>query len=214
MLARLSLPLLALTLAALPAQAGELRQWTDKNGVVQLTKKEAVPWRDKSGNKHLTLGKLDPKTKAQIESFMLTIRATGKSELARDVRDYDAHIASAADTYNIPDELVKAVIIAESNYNPMAVSRVGARGLMQLMPGTAAQMAVTDIHDPSQNIHGGTRYLRVLANIFNGDVVKMVAAYNAGPEAVKRAKGIPRYAETQEYVRKVLKLYRIYKGLE
>ena len=103
---------------------------------------------------------------------------------------------------------------AESGFNPNAVSAVGASGLMQLMPATASEMYVKDIFDVRDNIEGGTRYLRVLANEFDGDMVKMVAAYNAGPDAVKKYGGkVPPYAETQAYVRKVIALYFEYKKL-
>ncbi|MEY2668037.1 MAG: hypothetical protein RJA59_675, partial [Pseudomonadota bacterium] len=89
-----------------------------------------------------------------------------------------------------------------------AVSRKGAVGLMQLMPGTAKEMHVRDVWSPEENIYGGARYLRILANKYEGDLVKTLAAYNAGPDAVDRAGGIPRYAETQDYVRKVLDIYQ------
>jgi soluble lytic murein transglycosylase-like protein len=170
-------------------------------------------WMDKDGVVHMTLG---PSTKARAKAQRLSLvpHSTRKKEKVRDSTAFDEHIANAAQKYNIPEELVRAVIVAESNFNPDAVSRVGARGLMQLMPGTGAAMYVSDLHDPVQNIYGGTRYLRVLANMFKGDMVKTVAAYNAGPEAVRKAKGIPRISETQGYVAKVIKLYRIYKGLD
>lgn len=170
-------------------------------------------WMDKNGVVHMTLGP-SQKAREKAQKLSLVPHSTHKKERVRDTAAYDQHIANAAEKYNIPEELVRAVIVAESNFNPDAVSRVGARGLMQLMPGTGAAMYVTDPHDPVQNIYGGTRYLRVLANMFNGDMVKTVAAYNAGPEAVRRAKGIPRFAETQGYVTKVIKLYRIYRGLD
>jgi soluble lytic murein transglycosylase-like protein len=126
--------------------------------------------------------------------------------------EYDELIHNAARRYRIPEALVWAVMHAESNFNPHAVSRVGASGLMQLMPATAEDMYVRDIFDVRENIEGGTRYLRVLANMFDGDMVKMVAAYNAGPDAVQKYGGkVPPYAETQEYVRKVIALYFDYK---
>lgn len=125
---------------------------------------------------------------------------------------YDAFIESAATRYRVPAALVRAVMHAESNFDPMAVSHKGASGLMQLMPATAEGMFVKDIFDAKDNIEGGTRYLRVLANRFDGDMVKMIAAYNAGPEAVLKYGGkVPPYAETQDYVKKVLHLYYQYK---
>jgi soluble lytic murein transglycosylase-like protein len=122
-------------------------------------------------------------------------------------------IRDAATTNNLPEALILAVIAVESNFDPRAVSEKGAAGLMQLMPGTARDMYVRDVFDPEQNIHGGTRYLRILANQYDGDMVRMLAAYNAGPEAVRRAGGaVPNIPETREYVRKVVALYRAYKA--
>ncbi|HHH28195.1 MAG TPA: lytic transglycosylase domain-containing protein, partial [Polyangiaceae bacterium] len=120
---------------------------------------------------------------------------------------FDAFIREAAALYRLPEAFVRAVIRVESNYNPQVVSHAGASGLMQLMPATAARMGVTDVFDPRQNIMGGTRYLRVLANQFNGDLVLTIAAYNAGEGAVLRYRGIPPYEETQRYVRRVLRHY-------
>ena len=126
---------------------------------------------------------------------------------------YDPHIRVAADKYRIPVELLRAVMVVESNYNARALSEKGAVGLMQLMPRTAQDMYVGDIWDPAQNIDGGARYLRFLANQYQGDVVKTLAAYNAGPDAVKRAGGaVPNIPETREYVRRVLALYRDYRA--
>lgn len=129
--------------------------------------------------------------------------------------ELDPHIAAAAQRYRVPTALVRAIMHTESNFNPNALSHKGASGLMQLMPATASDMYVKDIFDTKDNIEGGVRYLRVLANMFQGDMVKMIAAYNAGPEAVKKYGGkVPPYAETQEYVRKVLQLYYHYKERE
>jgi soluble lytic murein transglycosylase-like protein len=124
---------------------------------------------------------------------------------------YDAWIRQSASLYQIPEELVRAVIKVESDYDPRAVSHANARGLMQLIPPTAERMMVTDIFDPRQNIFGGVRYLRVLANLFNGDLELTIAGYNAGESAVIRYGGIPPYAETQAYVEKVLFYYRYYR---
>ncbi|MDP1923133.1 MAG: lytic transglycosylase domain-containing protein [Myxococcales bacterium] len=126
---------------------------------------------------------------------------------------FDEIIDEMALKYRMPVNLVRAVMHAESAFNPNAISHVGASGLMQLMPQTAREMYVKDIFDARENIEGGTRYLRVLANEFDGDMVKMVAAYNAGPDAVRKYGGqVPPYAETQAYVRKVLSLYFQYKA--
>jgi soluble lytic murein transglycosylase-like protein len=124
---------------------------------------------------------------------------------------YDEYIRQAATLYQIPEELVRAVIRVESDFDPRAVSPANARGLMQLIPETAERMMVSDSFDPRQNIFGGVRYLRVLANLFNGDIQLTIAAYNAGEGAVMRYGGIPPYQETQDYVVKVLGHYRQYR---
>ena len=125
---------------------------------------------------------------------------------------YDEWIRQAATLYQIPVELVRSVIKVESDYDPRAVSVSGACGLMQLMPDTASRLQVRDIHDPRENIFGGVRFLRILANTFNGDLSLTVAAYNAGDQAVMRAGGIPAITETQQYVRRVLSYYRKYRS--
>jgi len=128
-------------------------------------------------------------------------------------RRFDPFIQEAARLYQIPEALVRAVILIESNYDPRVVSNKGAEGLMQLMPETAARMMITNSFDPRQNILGGTRYLRFLANLFNGDIVLTIAAYNAGEGAVARYGGIPPYESTQGYVHHVLlNYYRFRRG--
>jgi soluble lytic murein transglycosylase-like protein len=124
---------------------------------------------------------------------------------------YGDAIREAATLYQIPEELVRAVIKVESDYDPRAVSRVGAQGLMQLMPDTAQRMQVRDIKDPRENILGGVRYLRVLANMFNGNLQLTLAGYNAGENAVVKHGGIPPFDETEDYVVKVLAYYRRYR---
>jgi len=125
---------------------------------------------------------------------------------------YDHHIREAARLYQLPAPFIRAVMKVESNFNPNVVSRAGAIGLMQLMPRTAANMGVRDPFDPRQNILGGARYLRILANLFGGDLVLTVAAYNAGEGAVQRYSGIPPYSETRRYVRRVLSHYYRYRS--
>lgn len=117
-------------------------------------------------------------------------------------------IAQHAVNQQLDPKLVKAVIQVESGYRASAVSRKGAVGLMQLMPGTASNLAVHDRYDPDQNVRGGTTYLRQMLDRFEGRVELAVAAYNAGPGAVEKHRGIPPFAETRDYVRRVLALYR------
>ena len=122
---------------------------------------------------------------------------------------YDHLIQNTADSFDVDPALVKAVVAAESNFEPRAVSHVGAQGLMQLMPSTARAMGVRRPFAPSENIRGGVRYLRSLIDRFE-ELDLALAAYNAGPEAVKRHGGIPPYPETEAYVAKVLSHYRRY----
>jgi soluble lytic murein transglycosylase-like protein len=133
-------------------------------------------------------------------------------DVARYTR-YDDVIHLAATIYQIPEQLVRAIIRCESDYDPRAVSVSGARGLMQLMPDTASLMQVHDIDDPRENILGGVRLLRILANEFNGDLELTVAAYNAGDGAVIRFGGIPPFQQTRDYVVNVTKYYRRYRSI-
>jgi membrane-bound lytic murein transglycosylase MltF len=116
-------------------------------------------------------------------------------------------IQRSAAKNGVDDALVSSVISAESNFNPRAVSRRNAQGLMQLVPGTAARYSVSNAFDPGQNIEAGTRYLRDLLAKYNGDMQQALAAYNAGPGRVQQYGGIPPYAETQAYVKRVTKKY-------
>lgn len=130
---------------------------------------------------------------------------------SRGASGYDELIARAAARHGLPPALVKAVVKAESNFQPHALSHKGAQGLMQLMPATAQDLGVDDPFRPEQNVLGGTRYLRAMYDRF-GDWEHALAAYNAGPGAVDRFGGIPPYAETQQYVERVLHYYRRYDG--
>ena len=121
--------------------------------------------------------------------------------------DTDSMIAAAARRYNVDPRLAAAVAQTESGGNQEAVSPAGAVGVMQLMPETAAGLGVNP-YDKQQNIEGGVRYLRQMMDTFGGDVQKAIAAYNAGPQAVKDYNGVPPYRETQNYVNKVLDIYR------
>lgn len=120
---------------------------------------------------------------------------------------YDRLIEKYSEEQSLDPILVKAIIQVESNYDPACVSRKGARGLMQLMPGTARRFQVTDIHDPEQNIRGGVTYLARLFEMFPSDLPRALAAYNAGENAVLRHRGVPPYEETTTYVNRALTVY-------
>jgi len=121
--------------------------------------------------------------------------------------DIDSAIEQAAARHNVDPNLVRAVVKVESNFNPNAVSRKGAMGLMQLMPSTARQLNVKNPFDPEQNVDAGVRHLKQLLESYGGDIKLTLAAYNAGAGAVARSSGVPRYAETQNYVRRITNLY-------
>jgi soluble lytic murein transglycosylase-like protein len=121
--------------------------------------------------------------------------------------EIDAAIAEAANRHNVDPNLVRAVVKVESNFNPNAVSRKGAMGLMQLMPGTARQLNLKNPFDAEQNVDAGVRHLKQLLENYGGDVNLTLAAYNAGAGAVARSSGVPHYAETQNYVRRITTLY-------
>jgi hypothetical protein len=122
-------------------------------------------------------------------------------------REIEAAIDQAASRHNVDPGLVRAVIKVESNFNPNAVSRKGAMGLMQLMPQTARQLKVTNPFDPQQNVDAGVRHLKMLMENYGGDVSLSLAAYNAGAGAVARSAGVPRFAETRNYVKRITQLY-------
>ena len=128
---------------------------------------------------------------------------TGKSS-----GDYNRLVEEAAHRFQVDPDLVHAIIQVESGYNPKAVSRKGAMGLMQLIPATAQRFGVVDPFDPKQNLAGGVNYLKYLLGLFGGDVKLSLAAFNAGEHSVQHSGGIPPFAETQNYVRKVTNLYQ------
>lgn len=123
----------------------------------------------------------------------------------------DRLVGQNANAWGVDPALVKAIIANESGFDANATSKTGAQGLMQLEPGTAADLGVANAYDPAQNVWGGTRYIKGLLDRFNGDVRLAVAAYNAGPGAVEKYGGVPPYAETQSYVENVLGAYQKYR---
>lgn len=122
--------------------------------------------------------------------------------------ELDRVIRQVARRHGLDEKLVRSIIRAESNFDPLAVSDKGASGLMQLMPATASAYRVKDVFDAEENIDAGVRYLKVLMGEFNRNLMLVLAAYNAGPSAVRTHQGIPPFAETREYIRRVLRFYR------
>lgn len=137
------------------------------------------------------------------------VRRTVSAQPRFDPDAFDDVIREAAETFELPFEFIKAVIRAESAFNPRAVSRVGAQGLMQLMPSTAEDMGVSDAFDARENIFGGARYLRQLADQYDGDINLVLSAYNAGPGRVAEYDGIP-YEATRRYIQTVYRYYQEY----
>ncbi len=144
-------------------------------------------------------------TPTQSSSIVKPIKPNKKGHLFYPI------IHAVADKHRVDSALVKAIIMAESSYNPTAVSKKGARGLMQLMPNTAQSLGVKDSFNPEENINGGVKYLKQLLNKFEGNLRLAVAAYNAGVKKVRKYRGIPPFKATRYYVRKVLGYYHYYK---
>ncbi|MEO5677178.1 MAG: lytic transglycosylase domain-containing protein [Usitatibacter sp.] len=190
----------ALVFAAVaqPAMA-DIFMFKDDKGVVHFTN---IP----TGDKRFRMVRKEAGTPPLTAAAGLPQVSMPREET---IRMFAPIIENASRAHGVDAALVHAVISAESGYNPGAVSRAGARGLMQLMPDTARRFGVQNIMDPSENIQGGVRYLRVLMQLFNGNMELAVAAYNAGENAVIRhGHQIPPYAETVHYVPKVLGFYR------
>jgi Transglycosylase SLT domain len=179
----------SLALGAPSAALGQIYTRVNANGVVEATN---VP--DSSGFRLAYVGK-----GTLIHSRGFTSRVYRG--------EFDRHIRDASSTYGVAVDLIKAVISAESEFDPLAVSSKGAQGLMQLMPFTARRLGVTDPFDPRQNVLGGTQYLRMMLDTFQGDVALALAGYNAGPNAVTRFRGIPPFKETQNYVQRIQRLF-------
>ena len=139
------------------------------------------------------------------------LQAQKKAKHHRLSLSFEPIIDKAADEFKIDPSLIKAVIMAESRYNPKAISKRGARGLMQLMPATAKSLGVNDSFDPEENIFGGSLYLKTLIDKFDGDIKLALAAYNAGSRHVKKYGGVPPFKQTKLYIHKVFKYHQLYK---
>lgn len=167
---------------------------------------EVYSYIDENGTVHFSNAPSGPKFNDRNHAQYLR-----KYRKQTDKREYELYIRESAKKYELDPHLVRAVIEAESNFDCYAVSSRGAKGLMQLMPGTAGDMQVGNAFNARQNIEGGCRYLRSMLNMFDGDITLAVAAYNAGPTKVKRYKKVPPYSETRNYVNTVLARYNQYK---
>lgn len=159
---------------------------------------------------HLNAARTRKDIPAVFTALLLAIAVSvvpGYSSSLSGKGSYDHIIEKIAHKYDLPSELIHSIIKAESNYDPYAVSSKGAAGLMQLMPKTAEQYGVKDRFDPVENIEGGTKYLKDLIKIYDQNLELILAAYNAGQEAIKRYQGIPPYPETINYIEKVKSAY-------
>ncbi len=204
----LGLLIVGTALLAAPARA-DIYSYTDANGVVHFTNiTPSGSGRGKWAKIYKTgPGKAGAQRGACERCDVVPARDTTAARFSR----FDEYIHEASQLYNMPEPFIRAVIHVESSYDPRVVSSAGARGLMQLMPSVIHDQRVADAHDPRENIMGGTRLLRILANKYDGDIVLTIAAYHAGAASVARWGGVPPYETTQLYVKLVLAQYYRYK---
>lgn len=174
--------------------SSDIYKYTDESGVVCYTDSP--------------FGKKTERVMKEKKVVEKDKQAPERRTMSAGANDYGHYVTKAASKYEIEPELIHAVIKTESNGNCRAVSKKGAKGLMQLMPSTASDMNVSNPFNPEENIDGGTRYLRYLLEKFNGDMTLALAAYNSGPGTVERYGNVPPISETQQYVKKVFSLYR------
>ena len=169
-----------------------------------LVSAEIFRYVDRNGVWHFTNRKTDSR-------YRLYVRSSNRTS-SEYLAEYGGIVKSASDRFGVDIHFIKAIIKAESGFDQEAVSKKGAKGLMQLMPGTASDMEVLDPHDPEENIVGGTRYFSLLLKRFKNNKTLALAAYNAGPETVENYNGIPPFPETQAFVERVMRYYRSYKN--
>ena len=186
----LTLSLLASIVLSSPVQA-DIFRYIDENGVMHYTNAPT----------------------SSIQKYRLFLKERPVITWRYSTEKYDNLISDASERYGVSFPLLKAIIKAESDFDPLAVSKKGAAGLMQIMPQNFKPLGIKDPFDPWQNINAGARYFKQMFDRFNGKLSLSLAAYNAGPTAVDRYKTIPPYEETEEYVRRVLKYYYNYKNL-
>lgn len=193
----------AITFSATPAQ-GQIVSYMDGSGKRVFVNSDPAP--PKAAPKvpllRTSADGVTPRTPRTAFSTpeMSALERANREKIEDMIREVSAR-------YRVDPALVRAVIETESNWNSGAVSRKGAQGLMQLVPGTAQELGVNNAFDPKQNLDGGVRYLHALLERYNGDLDRALAAYNAGPHAVDRAGGVPQYRETRDYVHKVTDSY-------
>ena len=214
---RRAVPLwLAIALVAAPAAIAwaDIYSYTDSDGVIHFTN---IKPKKKGRWKKVMTTEPDRGTKASAVrgACERCDKVPSRDNSPERFTRYDAYIEEAADLYKIPTALIRAVIKSESDYDPNVVSAMDAKGLMQLMPEVEDDMGVTDVFDPRQNILGGTRLLRILANKYDGDLTLTIAAYHAGPGSLaKYGNTVPPYVKTRQYLETVLARYHAYKAKE
>ena len=178
-------------LAAVTTTHADIYRYIDENGVMHFTNTPT----------------------SSTQNYQLFLKERPKLNLRYSSKKYDKLISKASQRYGVSFPLLKAIIKAESDFDPRAVSKKGAKGLMQIMPQNFKRLGVKDPFNPSENIDAGARYFKQMFDRFKGKLALSLAAYNAGPTAVDRYKTVPPFEETEEYVRRVLKYYYNYKNL-